>query len=242
MSKNYYEVDVQLPNGLFKTIVKNISHIEGSKKVLKERKKGKVAKLCYNFHEYEIMSQNEIDFKEGVVITKDNIHLYYVFMSDDDFYKNETLLKEVIARRLALIYLDLNIDKDDLINNHIDDVVEQFIFGIKDTLKPIEEYIAEIKDSSEYKEYILKLSNKNILNQCGVLNFDWLFDDKRWFFDLDNDNEFYLRHLKNHTFRLFDYNENYVIDIESKYKDELLQKIFNFFNQNKLEIIEATQE
>jgi hypothetical protein len=115
-----------------------------------------------------------------ITITKDNIHLYYEFMSDDDFNKYGAYLRILFTSRYTLIRkhfqkIGLLVDNgngyDFDMLHYKGDVFEYdcpfgdtsiksksykgiSFFGVKDTLKPIDEYIEEIKTSSEYKEYI----------------------------------------------------------------------------------------
>jgi len=104
-------------------------------------------------------------------ITKDNIALYYEFMSDEEFRRVsilEILLDTFNKRSTKIIYtLFPGVDetiRDDIRDNYLlqdrnvslNIVYLQTIFGVKDTLKPINQYIKEIKNSSEYKEYISK--------------------------------------------------------------------------------------
>lgn len=105
----------------------------------------------------------ELDFlKNGINI--DNISLYYEFMSDDDKLNNSILLDKLFNRRMGVIYFNLKIDNFTLWLNDIlsykadnnDFMINCSIFGIIDTLKPIDEYIEQIKQSEAYKEYIAK--------------------------------------------------------------------------------------
>jgi hypothetical protein len=110
--------------------------------------------------------------KNGVVITKDNIHLYYEFMNKDDLFKNQTLINNTLRQRYNE-YIENNIgmiDYPNLISYYINFdseiipllkegwgntmIVINEIFGIKDTLKPIEEFISEIKECAAYKSYV----------------------------------------------------------------------------------------
>lgn len=105
------------------------------------------------------------EFESGTVtITKDNIHLYYEFMSDEDAAKDHyyvNMLNYTFKDRLIATYRILNDDKAVKktlkITKHQNNWIGLSIFGVKDTLKPIDEYIKEIKESSEYKEYRIDL-------------------------------------------------------------------------------------
>lgn len=126
----------------------------------------------------------ELDFlKNGINI--DNISLYYEFMSDvQKIHLSHNILSIIFFERFTQISDLLKISKtfltdDKLINTKyyktnntsfpdiFDDgfcfwysnnmgIIEVSYFGIKDTLKPIDEYIAEIKENEAYKNYIAK--------------------------------------------------------------------------------------
>lgn len=93
------------------------------------------------------------------VITRDNIHLYYEFMSEQDLIKNRKILDEIFDKRRGSIKVSLTIGSFELSNHEEFEhgnyrfIYKCSFFGAKDTLKPIDEYIADIKASSEYKEY-----------------------------------------------------------------------------------------
>lgn len=130
-----------------------------------------------------------VDIK-GHTITKDNIHLYYEFMSDDDLSKYSNMLLATITKRISIVLDNLELTKNDAgnfedmeLHGHFEGKFQKldstygtiplkyFTFGVKDTLKPIDEYIAEIKDSNTYKEYIasntkIKLDIVDIKNGC----------------------------------------------------------------------------
>jgi len=96
-----------------------------------------------------------------LIITKDNIHLYYEFMSDEDLEKYQDIISNLLLERQHLIIYknnEMKIVKEDckyceskFINSYC---IYNCLFGVKDTLKPIDDYIEEIKASNEYKEYI----------------------------------------------------------------------------------------
>lgn len=101
---------------------------------------------------------NQISLLSG--ITKDNIHLYYEFMENDDLEKYNSLLDDILKDRIIKIHTFLNIDFLEFIDNYIDacfvndNYISLSCFKIKDTLIPINEYIEQIKLSEQYKEYI----------------------------------------------------------------------------------------
>ena len=102
-------------------------------------------------------------------ITKDNIHLYYEFMSDEDLELHKIMIACVLGDRDREIFKQLfspsssnQDEKFTIFCGHSSDKrslnstykIQQTVFGVKDTLKPIDEYIAEIKASEAYKAYI----------------------------------------------------------------------------------------
>jgi len=105
------------------------------------------------------------DIIQDFPITKDNIHLYYEFMSDEDKNAHIELIDGILYSRLYIVITDkLKIENfSRFLNKTYGKDTASFIaydfFGVKDTLKPIDEYIEEIKASIEYKEYI---ANKSI--------------------------------------------------------------------------------
>jgi hypothetical protein len=89
-------------------------------------------------------------------ITKDNIALYYEFMDDEDLEKHKDILSVILCQRRADIVkiIDFENHSNITLDNTMLKTIKWECFGIKDNLKPIDEYIEEIKGSSEYKEYI----------------------------------------------------------------------------------------
>ena len=122
--------------------------------------------------------------EKKIIIDKDNIALHYESMSDEDLIKNKTLISDIFDSRKNIIppfFKDIDLKGRGLwygvegFNNSKQEMTElsitygnytlkQVIFGIIDTLKPIKEYIEEIKASSEYKGYIKSMSKK--FNLC----------------------------------------------------------------------------
>ena len=100
-----------------------------------------------------------LEFLDGVLITKDNIHLYYEFMNDNDLNKYSSLISKSLNSRFGAIYSCLDLDVASLQSNmkfeYIRrDIVGQFVFGVKDNLKPVKNYIQNIKESTEYGKYL----------------------------------------------------------------------------------------
>lgn len=98
--------------------------------------------------------------KDKNLITKENIHLYYEFMSDENLKQNESLITKVLDDRFKQVCFNLGVTVDVIQNNAWYTTYINQYFGVKDTLKPINEYIEEIKASSEYKAYIEKTKIK----------------------------------------------------------------------------------
>lgn len=117
---------------------------------------------------------NQISLLNG--ITKDNIHLYYEFMSNEDKIKVSHTLLNLLFKARAL---EINKVLNTLYSSELSDLKVINItyyktnktskpaiydngkcldwggnFGIKDTLNPINEYIKQIKQSEQYQQYI----------------------------------------------------------------------------------------
>ncbi len=134
------------------------------------------------------MKKSKIELKKefesgSIVITKDNIALYYEFMSDEYINKLRYTIFEEYAKKYRLFFNRAekvvnsfnvsDLEKDIFKMRYYDNRYKKeinfshlvkceslnietglSIFGVKDILKPINEYISDIKASSEYKEYI----------------------------------------------------------------------------------------
>lgn len=93
---------------------------------------------------------------EEVTITKDNIHLYYKFMSGVDKHTNLQVVMDAFDNRTAEIErrLDVRLITPVKEFNHFKgNPIGQTVFGVKDTLKPLDEYITQIKNSHAYQGY-----------------------------------------------------------------------------------------
>ena len=126
---------------------------------------------CYYLAEDFYSIADRFDF-DKVAITKDNIHLYYEFMRYEDLKTNHKILNTLFNFRYNKVEKELNkaIKRSDVHmrvdstiiypngNSFDDNNYKAYTgldcFGIKDTLKPIDDYIADIKESEEYKKYI----------------------------------------------------------------------------------------
>ena len=128
-------------------------------------------------YEKEAAFKAWLEIKHNEVgITKDNVHLYYKFMSDEDKYTHSIIIHQSFYERnkkLELFYtkengyisieIMRNIYKNTYVKEgtcYIGECVAQSYFGVKDTMKPIEEYIEEIKASEEYHAYISSPENE----------------------------------------------------------------------------------
>lgn len=97
----------------------------------------------------------EYFLKNGVVITQENIHLYYEFMNNEQVCKigsTKIFLSKLHDNRHEKIIQLLNIDVK-ILCDFRKTCIHSYYFGVKDTMKPIDEYIADIKDSNDYKQY-----------------------------------------------------------------------------------------
>lgn len=117
-------------------------------------KDGKDYILSYLEDEACTISEKEIAeylLKNGVEITQENIHLFYQFMNDEDLSKYENILFYKFTGRMSLVQLPLGLNPKQLNQNCYYGNSVATIFGSKDILKPLDEYIEEIKDSEQYK-------------------------------------------------------------------------------------------
>lgn len=130
---------------------------------------------------YNIVANWETAEAVQLSITKDNIHLYYEFLSPDALssLKENTKagLSSILQERINILSSNLNID-DKSFGEHFKVASEgrwinkSFIFGVKDTLEPIDEYITEIKQSPAYINYqlkeLLKQKNREYIKVCDI--------------------------------------------------------------------------
>jgi hypothetical protein len=111
---------------------------------------------------------------EDIVITKDNIAEHYESMDDEDKRKFGDIISDNLQKRINALMIRLSIDRHTIFNNKNIAQVEMLnskhitaltLFGAKDTLKPIDDYIAEIKASDEYRKYVVKDEDATILSK-----------------------------------------------------------------------------
>lgn len=136
---------------------------------------------------------------EGVTITKDNIAEYYEFMSDEDIENNLKVVSDMLKERSIVLFkllfgssfVDVSKIENHVKSNvfsdgvfHGDSNIFSYCifysisyFGVKDTLKPIDEYIAEIKGSEAYKAHILVCILKRIEAENEKNGFPMSKDD-----------------------------------------------------------------
>ncbi len=154
---------------------------------------------------------------EKVEITKDNIHLYYEFMSDEDKFNyskhiksknielvypfmNDALKKHhfdnidlMFSKRKSKLIIEFGTDHKIICKSELFKAKDYFIlsedsyfntslkaFEVEDTLKPIDEYIEEIKSSDAYKEYI---------NPIVSIDTSFSLDDTMSFLNTDDHQE-----------------------------------------------------
>lgn len=108
----------------------------------------------------------------GEKISQDNIHLYYQFMSDEDLEKYSYILDDIFDARLDIFKNEIsNIEYEELSSDteYGFNITGLILFGTKDTLKPIDEYIAEIKGNTSYLNYLLNDATFEITkNEEGI--------------------------------------------------------------------------
>ena len=105
-----------------------------------------IAKLNLIVDDYE---------KDNNIIDAENIHLYYEFMDIEQVCKigsTKIFLSKLHDNRHEKIIQLLNIDVK-ILCDFRKTCIHSYYFGVKDTMKPIHEYIADIKDSNDYKQY-----------------------------------------------------------------------------------------
>lgn len=95
---------------------------------------------------------------DNAEITKENIPLFYKFMSDEDMLNHSRMIDDLFENRLEEISSKIEFDENKHNQTSIDTehsfiIAGQEFFGVKDILKPIDEYIAEIRESQEYQQY-----------------------------------------------------------------------------------------
>lgn len=119
---------------------KVIQNIRGSFGCESSREKA-IEKLNLMVDDYE---------KDNNTINKDNIHLYYEFMSDEELEKNRNLILSIFEERANFIVSTVNLP-----SKSVDYGYEgHFVLCIKDALQPIDDFIKEFKESKQYKEYL----------------------------------------------------------------------------------------
>jgi hypothetical protein len=128
--------------------------------------------LAYLDDEACSISEEEIkNYISNFEITTDNIQKYYQFMSDEDLEKHGNILSDVFQNRLNYLFKNLKFKDDEyhiflckytLQKLSLDRWIKSsLVFEVKDTLKPIDEYLEEIKKSDTYKDYKKSIFLKN---------------------------------------------------------------------------------
>ena len=121
-----------------------------------------------SFDEISTLSKREFNEMINIVykdepVNENNIHLYYEFMSSLKKCDYGDILTKIFTNRLHLINDKIILNATAIKYETVTSInymylLSQSIYGVEDTLKPIDDYITEIKDSSEYKEYIASLA------------------------------------------------------------------------------------
>lgn len=152
---------------------------------------------CESSREEAVEKLNQIvdDYeKDNNIIDEKNIHLYYVLMSKRELNNTSNILDGVFKLRLDKIKRKLNINSaltDDFfeyeMNKH--NQVTMTLFQIKDILKPIDEYVKEIKDCNVYKQYrfnnLVEAYDLSI-SQLKQLEHELFADDSTYVSNIDN--------------------------------------------------------
>lgn len=131
-------------------------------------------------------------------INKDNISLYYEFMSNDDLKKYKDILEDIfISRKRKLldtffkcgdetqnniISIYAGDSRTELMHTFYQNNIGLICFGIKDTLKPIDEFIEEIKQSKKYEEhkkeiFLINGKSKEASNVLKLLDNDYSYKE-----------------------------------------------------------------
>lgn len=99
-------------------------------------------------------------------ILQDNIYSKHSVMREDELLENGVYLNKEFQDRINLLTSEFKIGRHEIFNEKkniakVKVLKEKFVvslelFGVKDVFKPIQEYIKDIKNSYEYKDFILK--------------------------------------------------------------------------------------
>jgi hypothetical protein len=89
----------------------------------------------------------------GTEITSENINIYYGYMSNEMKEEYGEILHPILTDRRAYIdsILDLKLKDLSFSYDKKGNWISCCYFGIHDTLRPIQEYINQIKESEQYK-------------------------------------------------------------------------------------------
>lgn len=143
------------------------------------------------------LMQDDLE-KNGEIIYSDKIPLYYDLMGEKELNYYKYAIDGSMSLNGLLIYQKLFLDTDVLnYNNTFSEIynqkakdeflkhvkcttiettkkfiVAQSYFGIKDTMKPHKEYIEEIRNSAEYKNYISLIEAEKVAALEKLTNLD----------------------------------------------------------------------
>lgn len=123
----------------------------------------------------------EIPQSENSLITKNNIGDFYNSMSFEAKQENANIIQEILSDRRVAVSKALDgvssLELSDMglftasvcqTGKYLGNIIEQSYFGAKDTLKPIDECVAEIKASEQYKAYASGLEKSVSLEQSAA--------------------------------------------------------------------------
>lgn len=122
--------------------------------------------------------------------------------------------------------------------------IYQHVYKMSDIQTELEERGIELdsKTIDGIKEEAKNEELKDFIKECKHLKMHLLRHDKRWIFEVEGDNQFYLRHVTGDKYRLFDFKEENELDIIPESKLDLLTQIFNYFIDNNIVYEESYQE
>lgn len=179
-------------------LVELVAHFEHYPAVTEESDRDYI--LAYLEDESCTIKEDEIleyMFKMGVEITEENLPLYHKFMSDEDLIYNRKIVDSVLAKRLKMLADILNIKNNkelqvfgveglngsDMTRIHSLDVVfnnyllRTVIYEVEDSLKPIYDYLEEIKNSDAFKEFKRDILIQEAIDITNVVIIDFSEDE-----------------------------------------------------------------
>lgn len=154
-TRNDGEIWFKVPNSVSSPNVELVIEDLKNQTVKKENTCDETEKAVLNHFKNFLKEIVEYQLKSGVEISQENIHLYYEFMDNESVYKlgsNSLMLSKIHDKRHLQIIDLLNIDIK-ILDEYKKTYIHSYYFGVKDNLKPIDEYILDIKNSDAFKEF-----------------------------------------------------------------------------------------